>query len=569
MVYKMNYIKRYNEWLNSSYIDEMDKKELIDIKDDYKEIEDRFYKDLEFGTGGLRGVIGTGTNRINIYNIRKTTQGLADYLISSDKDSLKKGVAIAYDSRHFSDVFAKEASLVLAGNGIKAYLFESLRTTPELSFAVRYLNCSAGIVITASHNPSKYNGYKVYGSDGGQVTLEFAKGIMESITKVDDWDRIKRLDEYEASEKNLLNIIGKEVDEVYIENVLSLSKRKNTSDIKVVYTPLHGTGLMPIESCLDKLGYDIHLVESQTTPDGDFPTIESPNPEEHDAFIEAIKVAKSISADIILGTDPDCDRVGVVVKNYEEEYQVLTGNQVGALLVKYVLSSRENITDRDAVIKTIVTSDLGANIADSFGATVFNTLTGFKFIGEKIKEFEDDNSYNFLLGYEESYGYLAGTFVRDKDAVIASMLIVEMAAHYKKLNKTLFDGINDIYEEYGYYLDSLESFVFNGIEGQRKMKNTMKDARDIDKLIEIYPNIKYIEDYKKQERYFVNSHETEQISLPKSDVVKIVLSDESWIAIRPSGTEPKIKIYYSSVGKSKNGAMDIMTRLKLSIKELL
>jgi phosphoglucomutase len=565
----MNYIKRYNEWLNSSYIDEMDKKELIDIKDDYKEIEDRFYKDLEFGTGGLRGVIGTGTNRINIYNIRKTTQGLADYLISSDKDSLKKGVAIAYDSRHFSDVFAKEASLVLAGNGIKAYLFESLRTTPELSFAVRYLNCSAGIVITASHNPSKYNGYKVYGSDGGQVTLEFAKGIMESITKVDDWDRIKRLDEYEASEKNLLNIIGKEVDEVYIENVLSLSKRKNTSDIKVVYTPLHGTGLMPIESCLDKLGYDIHLVESQTTPDGDFPTIESPNPEEHDAFIEAIKVAKSISADIILGTDPDCDRVGVVVKNYEEEYQVLTGNQVGALLVKYVLSSRENITDRDAVIKTIVTSDLGANIADSFGATVFNTLTGFKFIGEKIKEFEDDNSYNFLLGYEESYGYLAGTFVRDKDAVIASMLIVEMAAHYKKLNKTLFDGINDIYEEYGYYLDSLESFVFNGIEGQRKMKNTMKDARDIDKLIEIYPNIKYIEDYKKQERYFVNSHETEQISLPKSDVVKIVLSDESWIAIRPSGTEPKIKIYYSSVGKSKNGAMDIMTRLKLSIKELL
>ncbi len=565
----MNYIKRYNEWLNSSYIDEMDKKELIDIKDDYKEIEDRFYKDLEFGTGGLRGVIGTGTNRINIYNIRKTTQGLADYLISSDKDSFKKGVVIAYDSRHFSDVFAKEASLVLAGNGIKTYLFESLRTTPELSFAVRHLNCSAGIVVTASHNPSKYNGYKVYGFDGGQVTLEFAKGIMESITKVDDWDRIKRLDEYEASEKNLLNIIGKEVDEVYIENVLSLSKGDNTSDVKVVYTPLHGTGLMPIKSCLDKLGYDIHLVESQTTPDGDFPTVKSPNPEEHNAFIEAIKVAKSINADIILGTDPDCDRVGVVVKNYEEEYQVLTGNQVGALLVKYVLSSKENITDRDVVIKTIVTSDLGAIIADSYGASVFNTLTGFKFIGEKIKEFEDDNSYNFLLGYEESYGYLAGTFVRDKDAVIASMLIVEMAAHYKKLNKTLFDGINDIYEEYGYYLDSLESFVFNGIEGQRKMKNTMKDARDIDKLIEIYPNIKYIEDYKKQERYFVNSHETEQISLPKSDVVKIVLSDESWIAIRPSGTEPKIKIYYSSVGKSKNEAMDIMTRLKLSIKELL
>ncbi|MCK5764250.1 MAG: phospho-sugar mutase, partial [Clostridiales bacterium] len=392
----MNYIKIYNEWLNSSYIDVMDKKELIDIKDNYKEIEDRFYKDLEFGTGGLRGVVGTGTNRINIYNIRKTTQGLADYLISSDKDSFKKGVAIAYDSSHFSDVFAKEASLVLAGNGIKAYLFESLRTTPELSFAVRHLNCSAGIVVTASHNPSKYNGYKIYGSDGGQVTLEFANGIMESITKVDDWVKIKRLDEYEASEKNLLNIIGKEVDEVYIENVLSLSKRENTSDIKVVYTPLHGTGLMPIKSCLDKLGYDIHLVESQATPDGDFPTVESPNPEEHDAFIEAIKVAKSISADIILGTDPDCDRVGVVVKNYEEEYQVLTGNQVGALLVKYVLSSRENITDRDAVIKTIVTSDLGANIADTYGASVFNTLTGFKFIGEKIKEFEDDNSYNFL-----------------------------------------------------------------------------------------------------------------------------------------------------------------------------
>ncbi len=565
----MNYINRYNEWLNSSYIDEMDKKELIDIKDDYKEIEDRFYKDLEFGTGGLRGVIGTGTNRINIYNIRKTTQGLADYLISSDKDSFKKGVAIAYDSRHFSDVFAKEASLVLAGNGIKAYLFESLRTTPELSFAVRHLNCSAGIVITASHNPSKYNGYKVYGSDGGQVTLEFAKGIMESITKVDDWDKIKRLDEYEAREKNLLKIIGKEVDEVYIENVLSLSKGENISDIKVVYTPLHGTGLMPIESCLGKLGYDIHLVESQTTPDGDFPTVKSPNPEEHDAFVEAIKVAKSINADIILGTDPDCDRVGVVVKNYEDEYQVLTGNQVGALLVEYVLSSRENITDRDAVIKTIVTSDLGTNIANSYGASVFNTLTGFKFIGEKIKEFEDNNSYDFLLGYEESYGYLAGTFVRDKDAVIASMLIVEMADHYKKMNKTLFDGINDIYKEYGYYLDSLESFVFNGIEGQQKMKNTMKDARDVDKLIEHYSNIKFIEDYKKQERYFVNSRETEQISLPKSDVVKIVLSDESWIAIRPSGTEPKIKIYYSSVGKSKDEAMDIMKKLKQSIKELL
>lgn len=566
----MNYMNNYKKWIDSEIINEESRKELLTIHNDDAEIQERFYKNLEFGTGGLRGIIGAGTNRINIYTVRKATQGLANFIsLSSTKYS--KSVVIAYDSRHYSHVFAEEAALVLAANNFNVYLFDSLRPTPELSFAVRHLKCDAGIVITASHNPPEYNGYKVYGSDGGQITLDMANAIIAEIDRLDIFDDIKTCSKEEAVNYFKLTYIGDHVDREYLNKIKELSINPNISrdvnDFKIVYTPIHGTGLMPITRALSMLGYDdINIVTSQKDPNGKFPTVKSPNPEEREALSEGIKLAEGIKADIVLGTDPDADRVGVAVRNKEGIYELLTGNQIGALLTHYFVSNKKDINSRDAVIKTIVTSELGANIAKAYGATVFDTLTGFKFIGEKIKEFEENGEYDFLFGYEESYGYLAGTFVRDKDAVISSVLIAEMAAVYKSQGLTLLDAIDKIYQEYGYYSDALESFTFKGIDGQDKIKSIVDKFRNNEELSKVFHDVIIVDDYKSRERVYLETGKTKRIELPSSNVIKIHLSDHSWFAVRPSGTEPKLKIYYSVKANSSEIATSLLSALKDKVK---
>jgi len=569
----MDYLKRYESWCANTYFDKDTREELLSININ-SEIKDRFYKELSFGTGGLRGVIGAGTNRINVYTVRKATQGLANFIKLSTSSKITRSVAIAYDSRHFSDIFAEEAALTLASNDIKAYLFDSLRSTPELSFAVRHLNCDAGIVITASHNPSEYNGFKVYGPDGGQITLEMANAIISEIDILNILNDVKICTKENAIKRGLLSYIGDNVDREYLKKVTELSVNPNISikgnDIKIVYTPLHGTGLVPITRALSILGYgDVNIVESQKEPNGNFPTVKSPNPEEREALIEGIKLAENINADIVLGTDPDSDRVGVAVRSRKGEYELLTGNQIGALLTHYIVSNKKGMNSRETVIKTIVTSELGANIAKSYGATVIDTLTGFKFIGEKIKEFEMKKDYDFLFGYEESYGYLAGTFVRDKDAIISSVLIVEMAAFYKSKNKTLIDAIDDIYKEYGYYTDALDSFTFKGIEGQDKIESIVDKFRNAKELIKHFPILTILEDYKSQEKLDVETAQFEKIMLPSSNVIKIRLSDQSWFAVRPSGTEPKLKIYYSTLGISASESAQRMKLLRNKIFKLI
>lgn len=569
----MNYMNKYKKWIDSEIINEESRKELLAVQHDDAKIQERFYKNLEFGTGGLRGIIGVGTNRINVYTVRKATQGLANFINLSSSDK-SKSVAIAYDSRHYSDVFAEEAALVLAANDINAYVFESLRPTPELSFAVRHLNCDAGIVITASHNPPEYNGYKVYGSDGGQITLDMANAIISEIDKLDIFDDVKICSKEEAINNLKLTYIGDNVDREYLNKIKELSINPNISrdvdDFKIVYTPIHGTGLMPITRALSMLGYDdVNIVTSQNVANGDFPTVKSPNPEEREALSEGIKLAEGIKADIVLGTDPDADRVGVAVRNKEGNYELLTGNQIGALLTHYLISNKKDINSRDALIKTIVTSELGANIAKSHGATVFDTLTGFKFIGEKIKEFEENGEYNFLFGYEESYGYLAGTFVRDKDAVISTVLIVEMAAVYKSQGLSLLDAIDKIYQKYGYYSDALDSFTFKDIDGQDKIKSIVDKFRNLEELIKIFPDVNIVEDYKTQKKYFTGITNSERIELPSSNVIKVHLTDKSWFAVRPSGTEPKLKIYYSSLGSSLNESFKRLDSMKVKISKII
>lgn len=569
----MNYINNYKKWIDSESINEESRKELLAIQHDDAEIQEIFYKNLEFGTGGLRGIIGAGTNRINIYTVRKATQGLANFINLSSLNK-SKSVAIAYDSRHYSDIFADEAALVLAANDIKAYVFESLRPTPELSFAVRHLNCDAGIVITASHNPPEYNGYKVYGSDGGQITLDMANAIISEIDKLDIFDDVKTCSKEDAINNSKLTYIGDDIDKEYLNKVTELSVNPNISqevdNFKIVYTPIHGTGLMPITRALSMLDYNnVYIVTSQKDPNGDFPTVESPNPEERGALSEGIKLAEDINADIVLGTDPDADRVGVAIRNKEGKYELLTGNQIGALLTHYQVSNKKDINSRDAVIKTIVTSELGANIAKAFGATVFDTLTGFKFIGEKIREFEEQNNHDFLFGYEESYGYLAGTFVRDKDAVISSVLIVEMAAFYKSKGLTLLDTIDRIYKEYGYYSDALDSFTFKGIDGQDKIKAIVDKFRNLEELIKVFPDVNIVEDYKTQERNITGIANSERIELPSSNVIKVHLADKSWFAVRPSGTEPKLKIYYSSKAVNRCDSDNRMDEIKNTIRNFI
>ena len=553
----MNYIENYNRWIKKEALDDGIRADLELIKENDFEIKERFFKNLEFGTGGLRGIIGAGTNRINIYTVRKATQGLANYINAKSSKENLRSVAIAYDSRNYSDNFAEQAALVLAANGITAYIFDSLRPTPELSFAVRFLNCDAGIVITASHNPKEYNGYKVYGSDGGQITLETANSIINEINKLDIFDDINICLKDEAINNRYLKYIGEDLDIEYLSRIKKLSIHpdiaKKVDDFKVVYTPIHGTGLALIKRTFSDLGYgQVHIVESQSKPDGNFPTVKSPNPEEKEALSAGIELAKNIGADIVLGTDPDADRVGVAVKDGDNKYILLTGNQIGALLTYYLVSSKNKLSSKDAVIKTIVTSELGSEIAKSYGASVFETLTGFKFIGEKIEEFEKNGDYDFLFGYEESYGYLAGTFVRDKDAIISSMMIVEMAAYYKSQGVSILDLMDKIYKEYGYYIDELVSYSFKGIDGEHKIKSIVNKFRNIDELIYTFPNIIKIEDYEIQKCYNVKENTPKKINLPKSNAVKVYFEDKSWFAIRPSGTELKLKIYYSTFSKDKD-----------------
>lgn len=570
----MGYKEKYDLWINSSYINNGIKDELNKITDD-KELEDRFYKDLEFGTGGLRGVIGAGTNRINIYTVGKATQGLADFLNSRYENP---SVAIAFDSRNMSKEFSEITALVLCGNGIKVNLFESLRPTPMLSFTVRELKCQAGVVITASHNPKIYNGYKVYGEDGGQLTDESANLVLSFIEKIDDFSLVKTMDKDEALKSGLLNIIGENIDKVYIDKVKSLTIRKdlvknNAEELKIIYTPIHGSGNIPVRRVLKELGYEnVFVVKEQEKPDGNFPTAAYPNPEDPKVFKIALEMAKEIKPDIIFGTDPDCDRIGVVVKDDKGDYQVLTGNQTGVLLSHYIMSSLKEegrLPDNGAVIKTIVTSEMITPICKDFGVEKLDVLTGFKYIGEKIKEFEKTGEKKYLFGFEESYGYLAGEFVRDKDAVIASSLICEMVLYYKSQGINLYNALMNLYKKYGFFKESLVSITLEGKAGQEKIGKAIEHLRH--SKLEDINGVKIVTkyDYKLSlEKDFVSGAEKE-IHLPKSNVLKFLLEDDSWFVVRPSGTEPKMKIYLAVKGTSLKDAEDKMNVFKEKIMAII
>ncbi|SHE83329.1 phospho-sugar mutase [Clostridium fallax] len=571
----MLYKEKYEKWLNSDLIDKNLREELRQINDE-KEIEDRFYKELDFGTGGLRGIIGAGTNRMNIHTVGKATQGLADYLNENYKNE-EISVAIAYDSRNMSKEFAKAAALTLNGNGIKVYIFDSLRPTPMLSFTVRYLGCKAGIVVTASHNPKQYNGYKVYGEDGAQVTDVPAKKIIDFVNNVNDYSMIKTMDENNAIKEGLLNYIGEDIDKEYIEKVKSLSIRRDlvkekAKDLNIIYTPIHGSGNKPVRRVLKELGYsNLKVVKEQEEPNGDFPTAPYPNPEDPKVFKIALDMAMENKPDLIFGTDPDCDRIGVVVQDKKGEFKVLTGNQTGMLLTHYILSSlkEENkLPKNGAVIKTIVTTEAVKKICEEYNVELLNVLTGFKYIGEKIREFLQSGSNTYIFGFEESYGYLAGDFVRDKDAVIASMLIAEMCLFYKSQGKTLYEALIDLYNKYGFYKETLVSFELQGKEGQEKI------ASCIDKLrkepVKEVNGILVVKsfDYKLSKEVDLNGKES-IIELPKSNVLKYIFEDGSWFVVRPSGTEPKMKLYLSVVGNSLEDAENRINSLKENITDLI
>ncbi|MFC7678587.1 phospho-sugar mutase [Paenibacillus sp. GCM10028914] len=548
-------------WLNDPYVDEETKKELRALENDAKELEERFYRDLEFGTGGLRGIIGAGSNRINKYTVGRATQGFARYILETHGNAEgKPSVVIAHDSRHFSPEFALEAALVLAGNGITAKLFPSLRSTPQLSFSVRHLNATGGIVITASHNPPEYNGYKVYNAEGGQLVPHEAEQVISHIQEVDSFAAVKRLSQEQAEAEGLLVWLGEAEDQAFIDTVASVSVNRDLiasklgEDIKIVYTPLHGTGNVPVRQVLEHIGFkNVYIVPEQEKPDAEFSTVKSPNPEEREAFTLAIKLGEEVGADILIGTDPDADRMGAVVKNSQGEFVVLSGNQSGAIMVHYLLSQLKEagkMPDNAAVVKTIVTSEMGATIAEHYGATVMNTLTGFKYIGEKMTQFEKTGQYTYLFGYEESYGYLAGNYARDKDAVLASMLICEAAAYYKGQGKTLYDVLQELYEQFGYFMESLESRTLKGKDGIAQIQGIMSNWRSAPPAEIGNIAVERVLDY------------AEGLDgLPKENVLKYMLADGSWFCLRPSGTEPKIKVYFAVRGQSLEDAQQKMQTL--------
>lgn len=540
----MDYKEKYGQWLG--FADENTKAELEALTDE-KEIEDRFYKDLAFGTGGLRGVMGAGSNRMNKYTVGKATLGLARYLKS--KNSGELSVAIAYDTRNNSQFFAKTAAGVFASQGIKVFIYEMVVPVPVLSFTTHYLNCTAGVMLTASHNPKEYNGYKVYDSKGCQFCTEDAKNAIGFINDITDYSSIPFTDESE-----LITYIGENELSAFLAEVKKQSLYEEKSDLKIVYTPLHGTGNIPVRRMLE--GMDVTVVKEQELPDGNFSTVRSPNPEEKDALTLAIEKAKEIGADLVLGTDPDCDRVGIAVKN-GDDYVLFTGNQTGALLVKFVLTmKKDSLSEKSTLVKTIVTSELGADIGKKFGLKIEETLTGFKYIGDKINKYEESGEQEFVIGYEESYGYLVGTHARDKDAVVSSMLICQMAAWYKNQGKTLVDGLNEIYDEYGYYLDYLDSFVLKGKDGAEKIQSLMTYFRNKGKSL--FDGIDEIIDFSEGIR-----------DLPKENVLKYIWNDGSWMAVRPSGTEPKIKVYYSIVDPAKESAKIRLENIRKSIKDII
>lgn len=554
--------EKWNGWLNDPSIDEATKQELRNLENNPAELEDRFYRDLEFGTGGLRGVIGAGSNRMNRYTVARATQGFARYILEAHGDKAgRPSVVIAHDCRHFSPEFTLEAALVLAGNGIVAKLFPSLRPTPQLSFAVRDLKATGGIVVTASHNPPEYNGYKVYNATGGQLVPHEAERVIANIQEITSFAQVKRITREEAEAGGLLIWLGEAEDEAFAETVANTSVNRDlmaagaAKDLVVVYTPLHGTGNLPVRRVLEKIGFtQVHIVKEQEMPDANFSTVKSPNPEEREAFTMAIELGKKIGADILIGTDPDADRMGAVVRSAQGEYEILTGNQSGSILVHYVLSQMKEagkLPSNGAVVKTIVTSELGATIARHYGATVFNTLTGFKYIGEKMNEFEQSGEYTYLFGYEESYGYLAGNYARDKDAIVASTLICEAAAYYKRQGKTLIDVLQDLYAQFGYYREALASRTLKGKDGLAQIRALMEDFRSnppqqvggvgITKLLDYSLGLD---------------------GLPKENVLKFLLEDGSWFCLRPSGTEPKIKFYFAVRGTSDEDAKSRLARMQ-------
>ena len=561
----MGYKTKYETWINNPYFDEETKRELNSIKDNEKEIEDRFYKDLEFGTAGLRGVIAAGTNRINIYTIRRATFGLVNYILkNTTKEEQSRGVVIAHDNRHMSREFCMESANTLAACGIKAYVFDSLRTTPELSFAVRKLNTIAGIVITASHNPPEYNGYKVYWEDGAQVMPEIANAITDEINSIEDYSIIPTITE---DKKDLVIMLDEKQDTDFIEAVKLQSLRKDIiekvgKEFKIVYTPLCGTGNVPIKRALQEVGFEnVLIVPEEEMPDPNFAGIEYPNPEEQKALTRGIELAKKSGSDLVIATDPDCDRVGVAVKTVSGEYALLTGNQIGGLLTNYIIEGlKENnkLKEDSVLIKTIVTSEFGADIAKANNLEVMNVLTGFKFIGEKIKSFEETNKNTYLFVYEESYGYLVGTHARDKDGVVASLLIAEMAAYYYSKGMSLYEGLQELYAKYGYFKEKTISITLKGIEGLNKIQEIISYFRNTD--IESINDTKVV-DLKDYQKGIDN--------LPKANVLKYFLEDESWIAVRPSGTEPKLKFYIAVKGNTEEEANDKLTGIENSLNKIL
>ena len=554
----MDYKEIYNQWLENPYFDEATKEELKAIKDDENEIKERFYMDLEFGTAGLRGIIGAGTNRMNIYVVRRATQGLANYIAKVDKKS--QGVAIAYDSRHMSPEFAQEAALCLAANGIKAYIFETLRPTPELSFAVRHLGCVAGINVTASHNPPEYNGYKVYWEDGAQITPPHDSGIMGEVKAISDWNTVKTMDKEDAVKAGLFEVIGQAVDDAYMaelkKQIIHMDAiQAEGRNLKIVYTPLHGTGNIPARRILKELGFEnVYVVPEQELPNGDFPTVSYPNPEAAEAFELGLKLAKEVDADIVLATDPDADRLGVRVKDKNGEYHDLTGNMSGCLLANYELSQRKavngSLPEDGALVKTIVTTNLADAIAKGYNVNLIEVLTGFKYIGQQILGFENSGKGTYLFGFEESYGCLIGTYARDKDAIVATMALCEAAAYYKTQGKTLWDAMIDMYEEFGYYKDAIQAVTMKGIEGLQKIQEIMTTLRHNPPAEFAGHKVTAVRDYKLDEITDLATGEKKPTGLPNSNVLYYELTDDAWVCVRPSGTEPKVKFYYGVKGTS-------------------
>ena len=554
----MDYKEVYEQWIANPYFDEATKEELKSIAEDENEIKERFYMDLEFGTAGLRGIIGAGTNRMNIYVVRRATQGLANYIAKVDKKS--QGVAIAYDSRHMSPEFAQEAALCLAANGIKAYIFETLRPTPELSFAVRHLGCVAGINVTASHNPPEYNGYKVYWEDGAQITTPHDSGIMGEVKAISDWNTVKTMDKAEAEKAGLFEVIGKEVDDAYMaelkKQVIHMDAiRAEGKNLKIVYTPLHGTGNIPARRILKELGFEnVYVVKEQELPDGDFPTVSYPNPEAAEAFELGLKLAKEVDADLVLATDPDADRLGVRVKDKNGEYHDLTGNMSGCLLANYEISQRKavngSLPEDGALIKTIVTTNLADAIAKGYGVKLIEVLTGFKFIGQQILGFEKSGKGSYLFGFEESYGCLIGTYARDKDAIVATMALCEAAAYYKTQGKTLWDAMIEMYEQFGYYKDDIKAVTMKGIEGLQKIQDIMNSLRQNPPAEFAGHKVVAVRDYKADTIKNLETGEVTPTGLPNSNVLYYELTNDAWVCVRPSGTEPKVKFYYGVKGTS-------------------